>query len=143
MVVDGGDLYIATTTGRGVVYGMMELLENYLGVRLYSNNYICVRPVGAVVLDEGFKVVFSPELHARRTWIKGLYSDPLDNVIFNKNNSDGLKKAKVGDTVAVRANSNHTIDNPAKVDGEVQVPCLDRRGGVRPRALERLQEAGR
>ena len=36
MVVDGGHLYLGATTGRGVVYGLADLLENYMGVRLYA-----------------------------------------------------------------------------------------------------------
>ncbi len=124
MVVDGGDLYISATTGRGVVYGMMDLLENYMGVRLYARDYVYVRGAGSVALEEGFKTVSNPAFHARRTWVDGLYADPLDNVMFLRNNSDGLKKAKVGDTYPIRANSNHTIDNLAKVDGEGRVPCL-------------------
>ncbi|MBQ7910395.1 MAG: DUF4838 domain-containing protein [Clostridia bacterium] len=122
MVVDGGDLYIGATTGRGVVYGMAALLEDYFGVRFYARDYICHRPLGAVSLEEGFKEVFSPEFHARRTWVDGLYADPLEQVLFLRNNSDGLKKAKVGDTYPIRANSNHTIHDLAKSDG--QVPCL-------------------
>ncbi len=124
IVVDGGDLYISATTGRGVVYGMSDFLENYMGVRLYSLEYVYLRDVGVITLEEGLKDVFSPEFMARRTWIDGLYADPLDNVMFVRNNSDGLKKAKVGDTYPIRANSNHTIDDLAKVEGEGQVPCL-------------------
>ena len=124
MVVDGGDLYISATTGRGVVYGMMELLEGYLGVRLYARDFIHCRPLGHVSFEEGFKQVYSPAFHARRTWVDNLCSDPLEQVMFLRNNSDGLKKAKVGDTYPIRANSNHTIDDLAKVDGEAQVPCL-------------------
>jgi len=122
IVVDGGDLYIGATTGRGVVYGMAALLEDCFGVRLYARDYICHRPLGAVDLEEGFKEVFSPEFHARRTWVDGLYADPLEQVLFLRNNSDGLKKAKVGDTYPIRANSNHTIHDLAKSEG--QVPCL-------------------
>ncbi len=124
IVADGGDLYISATTGRGVVYGMGDFLEKYMGVRLYTTAFICHRPVEAITLDEGFTDVFNPEFQARRTWIDGLYADPLENVLFIRNNSDGLKKAKVGDTYPIRANSNHTIDNLAKVDGKGQVPCL-------------------
>lgn len=124
IVVDGGDLYIAATTGRGVVYGVAALLETHFGVRLYARDFIVHRPLGAVILEEGYREVFNPEFHARRTWIDGLYSDPLENVLFLRNNSDGLKKAKVGDTYPIRANSNHTIDNLAKLDGQGRVPCL-------------------
>ena len=124
MVVDGGDLYIAATTGRGVVYGMTDFMENYMGVRLYTQTFVGHRNTGAVVLEEGFTNVYSPVFEARRTWIDNLYSDPWEVVFYLKNNSDTLKKAKVGDNTPVRANSNHTIDNLAKVDGEAQVPCL-------------------
>ncbi|MBE6558038.1 MAG: DUF4838 domain-containing protein [Ruminococcaceae bacterium] len=122
IVVDSGDLYISATTGRGVVYGMCDFLENYMGVRLYAIDFIYHRNVGAITLNEGMKVVFSPEFHARRTWIDKLVADPLDNVIFLKNNSDGLKKAKVGDPVVVRANSNHTIDKLADMKGANPCP---------------------
>ena len=124
MVVDGGDLYIAATTGRGVVYGMTDFMENYMGVRLYTQTFAGHRNTGAVTLEEGYTDVYSPVFEARRTWIDNLYSDPLEVVFYLKNNSDTLKKAKVGDNTPVRANSNHTIDNLAKVDGEAQVPCL-------------------
>ena len=124
MVVDGGDLYIAATTGRGVVYGMTDFMENYMGVRLYTQTFAGHRNTGAVILEEGSTDVYSPVFEARRTWIDNLYSDPLEVVFYLKNNSDTLKKAKVGDNTPVRANSNHTIDNLAKVDGEAQVPCL-------------------
>ena len=124
MVVDGGNLYIAATTGRGVVYGMTDFMENYMGVRLYTQTFIGHHNTGAVTLEEGFTDVYSPTFEARRTWIDNLYSDPLEVVFYLKNNSDTLKKAKVGDNTPVRANSNHTIDNLAKVSGEAQVPCL-------------------
>ena len=124
MVVDDGDLYIAATTGRGVVYGMTDFMENYMGVRLYTQTFVGHRNTGAVTLEEGFTDVYSPAFEARRTWIDNLYSDPWEVVFYLKNNSDTLKKAKVGDNTPVRANSNHTIDNLAKVDGEAQVPCL-------------------
>ena len=122
MVVNDGDLYIAATTGRGVVYGMCDLLENYMGVRLYATDFICHRNVGSVTLVEGLKVVYSPEFYARRTWIDQLVEDPLDNVFFLKNNSDGLKKAKVGDSYPIRANSNHTIDKLADLNGTNPCP---------------------
>ena len=124
IVVDGGDLYVTATTGRGVVYGMTDFMENYMGVRLYTQTFTAHHNTGAVALEEGFTDVYSPAFEARRTWVDNLYSDPLEVVFYLKNNSDGLKKAKVGDTTPVRANSNHTIDNLAKVDGEAQVPCL-------------------
>lgn len=124
IVVDGGNLYIAATTGRGVVYGVGDFLEKYVGARLYSVEFIAHRAIGAVTLEEGHKDVFSPAFEARRTWIDGLYSDNLDKIFYLKNNSDGLKKAKVGDTVVIRTNSNHTIDNLAGVDNEAAVPCL-------------------
>ena len=124
IVVDGGDLYVTATTGRGVVYGMTDFMENYMGVRLYTQTFTAHHNTGAVALEEGFTDVYSPAFEARRTWIDNLYSDPLEVVFYLKNNSDGLKKAKVGDNTPVRANSNHTIDNLAKVDGEAQVPCL-------------------
>ncbi len=122
IVVDGGDLYISATTGRGVVYGMCDFLENYMGVRLYAIDFIYHRGVGAITLAEGMKDVFSPEFFARRTWIDKLVEDPLDNVIFLKNNSDGLKKAKVGDGYPIRANSNHTIDKLADMKGTNPCP---------------------
>ena len=124
IVVDGGDLYVTATTGRGVVYGMTDFMENYMGVRLYTQTFTAHHNTGAVALEEGHKDVYSPAFEARRTWIDNFYSDPLEVVFYLKNNSDGLKKAKVGDNTPVRANSNHTIDNLAKVDGEAQVPCL-------------------
>lgn len=124
IVVDGGDLYISATTGRGVVYGVCDFMEKYLGVRLYATDFIYCRPVGEITLEEGLKDVFSPEFFARRLWIEKLVEDPLDNLIFNKNNCDGLKKAKVGDTLVIRANSNHTIDNLAGAASEAVVPCL-------------------
>ena len=124
IVVDGGDLYVTATTGRGVVYGMTDFMENYMGVRLYTQTFTAHHNTGAVALEEGFTDVYSPAFEARRTWVDNLYSDPLEVVFYLKNNSDGLKKAKVGDNTPVRANSNHTIDNLAKVDGEAQVPCL-------------------
>ena len=124
LVVDGGDLYVTATTGRGVVYGLADFMESYMGVRLYTQTFIHHRSTGAVELEEGFTNVYSPLFEARRTWVDNLYGDPLDAVFYLKNNSDGLKKAKVGDNTPVRANSNHTIDNLAKVDGEAQVPCL-------------------
>ena len=122
IVVDGGNLYISATTGRGVVYGMSDFLENYMGVRLYTTDFIFHRNVGAIVLEEGMKDVFSPEFYARRTWIDNLVKTPLDNVIFIKNNSDGLKKAKVGDNYPIRANSNHTIDSLAGMKGSNPCP---------------------
>ncbi|MBR5123976.1 MAG: DUF4838 domain-containing protein, partial [Clostridia bacterium] len=124
MVVEDGDLYLSATTGRGVVYAMADFMENYMGIRLYTQAFTSHRSTGAVTLEEGFTDVYSPAFEARRTWIDPLYSDPLEVVFYLKNNSDTLKKAKVGDNTPVRANSNHTIDNLAKVDGEAQVPCL-------------------
>ena len=118
LVVDGGDLYVTATTGRGVVFGLADFMETYMGVRLYSQTFYGHRSTGAVTLEEGFTDVYSPLFEARRTWVDNLYGDPLDAVFYLKNNSDGLKKAKVGDNTPVRANSNHTIDH--KITGRSQ-----------------------
>ncbi len=129
IVVDGGNLFITASTGRGVAYGVYDFLENYMGVRFYAADFICLRDVGAIVLEEGLEDVFSPQFEARRTWAANLVGEKVIEHILYKNNV-GVKKFKLGDTIDIKANSNHTIDDLAGLTSEANVPCLTADNGT-------------
>ncbi len=122
-VVDGGDLYITASTGRGVVYGLYDFLENYMGVRFYTENYTHLREFGNVALDEGMKEIFSPVMSARWLWAAGLAHH--DNwYFFQTKNNVMLEKRDVGDTISISTNSNHTFPGLAGTEQAGAVmPC--------------------
>ncbi len=60
LVMDGGDLYIAATTGRGTVYGVYGLMEDYFGVRFYAKDCIMYKEANLIDLDAELCEVNSP-----------------------------------------------------------------------------------
>ncbi len=60
LVMDDGDLYIAASTERGVVYGAYDLMEKYLGVRFYAADSIQYKEANIIDIPADLKDVYSP-----------------------------------------------------------------------------------
>lgn len=123
IVVKNGHLFINADTGRGVLYGICDFLENYMGVRFYTAKETYYRSIDAVTIEEGMKDVFSPVFEARRTWADQLVGNKKIEFLYFRNNSDKMSRFNVGDTEMIRVNSNHTIDNWTGTEESV-VPCM-------------------
>ncbi len=124
-VVDGGNLYISASTGRGVVYGLYDFLENHLGVRFYDPDFTVRHDIGALSFVEGMKEVFSPPINARVH--NFVWNSAIDSrfALISKRNS-GLSGLYVGDTISIGAGSGHTLLQWAGIDASMfhPNPCL-------------------
>ncbi len=65
LVMDDGDLYIAASTERGVVYGAYGFMEDYLGVRFYAADCIMCKENKVVDVPADLKDVCSPSFSYR------------------------------------------------------------------------------
>ncbi len=65
LVMDEGDLYIAASTERGVVYGAYGFMEDYLGVRFYAADCITCKENKLVDIPGDLKDVYSPAFYYR------------------------------------------------------------------------------
>ncbi len=105
IVMDEGDLYISASTGRGVVYGMYDFMENYLGVHYYAADCITYDEANIVDIPADLKDVYSPAFayrggNARRVW--EYFGKPASKV----NTGD---MTEYGDNVSLTMMSNHLI----------------------------------
>ena len=107
-MVEDGNLYISSTTGRGLVYGIYDFLEKYVGVRFYTQDFTHLREIEAVSLEEDMKEVFSPSFSARRIWTQNITDNNGWYFLQTKNNIE-VSKFSVGDNIVINTNSNHTI----------------------------------
>ena len=107
-VVEDGNLYISSTTGRGLVYGIYDFLEKYVGVRFYTQDFTHLREIEPVNLNEGTEEVFSPSFSARWIWAQNIADNNGWYFLQTKNNVE-VSKFSVGDNIVIRTNSNHTI----------------------------------
>ena len=107
-MVKDGDLYISSTTGRGLYYGIYDFLEKYVGVRFYSEDFTHLREIDAVNLEEGMKEVFSPQFYARWVWTESIVSH-YDSYFYQSKNNVKIWNLNVGDTTDLRTTANHTI----------------------------------
>ncbi len=123
MRVDDGTLYISASTGRGIAYGIYDFLENYAGVRFYSRDFTHVRHAGLVSLDEGMEKVFSPAFEARWLWAQNIVSNRDWYFLQSKNNTH-IAQWKLGDTITIYTNSNHTFPLLLGEEYEGGLPCL-------------------
>ena len=107
-MVEDGNLYISSTTGRGLVYGIYDFLEKYVGVRFYTQDFTHLREIEAVNLEEDMKEVFSPSFSARWIWTQNITDNNGWYFLQTKNNVE-VSKFSVGDNIVINTNSNHTI----------------------------------
>ena len=127
-MVKDGDLYISSTTGRGLVYGIYDFLEKYVGVRLYAQDFTYLREIETVNFEEGFKEVYSPTFNARKIWANNLAPDSEWFYIQSRHNEQLTQRGlpSVGDNYTIYTNSNHTISwflNEKLPDGQA-LPCM-------------------
>ena len=121
-VEDGGKLYVTGNCTAGTAYGVYTFMENYLGVRFYTENYTCVRDNPISRIPAGYTEVYSPAFLMRDTfWYDVSHSQTLANRF--KDNSEYVPEMEGGisyagsfvHTLAALTNTPHVIG---------QQPCL-------------------
>ena len=68
LIEDNGDLYIFGVIARGTANGVYDFLQDYLGVRFYSETFTCVREEAVKNVPEGQSTVFNPVFGGRYNW---------------------------------------------------------------------------
>lgn len=68
IVEDGGSLYITGNCTAGTLYGIITFLENFLGVRFYTEDFTCVRDNPIVRIPKDYCEVYSPAFMLRDTY---------------------------------------------------------------------------
>ncbi len=122
LVMDEGDLYISASTGRGVVYGMYDFLENYLGVRIFTADCIRYNEANIIDIPADLKDVYSPAFELR-----GGNSDKEFNEYgkaASKINQGDMRQ--FGDNQVLWVYSGHTIHDYTGTEGDGlgPNPCL-------------------
>lgn len=64
----GGDLYISGVIARGTANGVYDFLQDYLGIRFYSETFTSVRREAVKNVPEGQITVFNPVFGGRYNW---------------------------------------------------------------------------
>ncbi len=122
LVMDEGDLYISASTGRGVVYGMYDFLEDYLGVRIFTADCIRYNEANIIDVPADLKVVYSPAFELR-----GGNSDPeFDEYGKAPSKINQGDMRPFGDNEVLFVFSGHTIHyyTGTQGDGLGPNPCL-------------------
>ena len=68
LLEDGGNLYISGAISRGTVNGVYDFLQDYLGVRFYSDTFTHVRDEYVKNVPAGQKTVYNPVFPGRYNW---------------------------------------------------------------------------
>ena len=122
IVEDGGSLYITGNCTSGTVYGVIAFLENFLGVRFYATDYICVRDNPIVRIPEAYCEVYSPAFLMRDSFWYDLSQDQV-LAIQLKDNSGYLAEMEGG--ISYAGSFVHTLAALTGTAHEVgKQPCL-------------------
>ncbi len=122
IVEDGGRLYVTGSCTAGTVYGVYTFMENFLGVRFYTEDYTCVRDNPIVRIPADYYEVYSPAFMHRDTfWYDVSQSQTLSNRL--KDNSGYNPELEGG--VSYAGSFVHTLGQLAGTGHEVgKQPCL-------------------
>ena len=119
---ENGKMYITGSCTAGTVYGIYTFMENYLGVRFYTEEYTYVRDNPVVTIPAGYSEVYSPALMLRDTfWYDVSHSQTLANRL--KDNSGYIGDLEGG--ISYAGNFVHTLGQLSGGAHEVgKQPCL-------------------
>lgn len=122
IVEENGKLFITGNCTSGTVYGIIAFMENFLGVRFYAKDCICVRDNPIVRMPADYCEVFSPAFLMRDTY----WYDVSQNQVLAiqlKDNSGYLEQMEGG--ISYAGSFVHTLAALNLQPHEVgKQPCL-------------------
>lgn len=129
---ENGKVYITGNCTAGTVYGVYTFMENYFGVRFYTEDYTYVRDNPIVRIPAGYSEIYSPALIMRDSfWYDLSQSRPLanrlkDNSEYNPDLEGGISYAgSFVHTLAALTNTKHEIGKqPCLTDEKVYQTVL-------------------
>lgn len=129
---ENGKVYITGNCTAGTVYGVYTFMENYFGVRFYTEDYTYVRDNPIVRIPAGYSEIYSPALIMRDSfWYDLSQSRPLanrlkDNSEYNPDLEGGTSYAgSFVHTLAALTNTKHEIGKqPCLTDEKVYQTVL-------------------
>ena len=121
-VEQNGKLYITGSCTAGTVYGVYTFMENYLGVRFYAKDFICVRDNPISRIPKDYCEVYSPAFLMRDTfWYDVSHHQTLANRL--KDNSEYVPEMEGG--IGYAGPFVHTLADLTNMPHEVgKQPCL-------------------
>ena len=121
-VEQNGKLYITGSCTAGTVYGVYTFMENYLGVRFYAKDFICVRDNPISRIPKDYCEVYSPAFLMRDTfWYDVSHDQTLANRL--KDNSEYVPEMEGG--ISYAGPFVHTLADLTNMPHEVgKQPCL-------------------
>ena len=112
LVEDSGNLYISGVISRGTMNGVYDFLQDYLGVRFYSDTFTHVRGEYVKDVPAGQKTVYNPVFPGRYNWC----------VSGEVNNQRFAKRTK---STSIKYAGSHNLGSLSKTgDGVSKQPCL-------------------
>jgi len=112
LIEQGGNLYISGAIARGTMNGAYSFLEDYLGVRFYSDTFTYVRNDRVKSVLAGQRTVFTPAFGGRYNW----------TVSGETNNQRYAKRTK---STSIKYAGSHNLGSLSKTgDGVSKQPCL-------------------
>lgn len=122
IVEDNGRLYISGSCTAGTVYGVYTFMENFLGVRFYTEDYTYVRDNPIIRIPAGYCEVYSPAFMMRDSfWYDVSQSQTLANRL--KDNSGYIADLEGG--ISYAGNFVHTLAALSGTAHEIgKQPCL-------------------
>ena len=112
LIEDNGNLYISGIIARGTANGVYDFLQNYLGIRFYSDTFTYVREDGRNDVPAEQKTVYNPVLPGRYNW--SFASEQKIQRFTNRTKSTSIKYG-----------GSHNLGSLSKTgDGFSDQPCL-------------------
>lgn len=112
LIEDNGDLYITGSIVRGTMNGVYDFLQNYLGIRFYSDTFTFIRDDSIKDVLKGQKTVFNPVLPGRYNWSFACESSVQ---LFTKRTK----------STSIKYGGSHNLGSLSKTgDGVSAQPCL-------------------
>ena len=112
MIESGGNLYISGAIARGTMNGVYDFLQDYLGVRFYSDTFTYVRRDHLKNVAAGQRTVFEPAFAGRYNW----------TVSGETNNRRFAKRTK---STSIKYAGSHNLGSLSGTgDGFSKQPCL-------------------
>ena len=112
LIEDNGNLYISGIIGRGTQNGVYDFLQDYLGIRFYSDTFTYVRDDGINNVPAGQLTIYNPVLPGRYNW--SFACEQKIQRFTNRTKSASIKYA-----------GSHNLGSLSKTgDGVSAQPCL-------------------
>jgi len=117
LIQEGPDLYISGVINRGTVNGLYDFLQNYLGMRFYSETFTYVKPEYVRDVPAGQKTVFNPVFPGRYNWSRS--SEVKVQRFVNRTKSTSIKYAGSHNLGTLSNTGSGTSPQPCLSDPEI------------------------